>query len=162
MPHMGFEGSDMDGSEAQRLRRASKMSQSEFGAAIGVSRETIGRIERSPEQLDRRTELAMRYVAEGRLARVPELREIYEAVDQVLDQASVRGAPPYDYRDRLQAAEAHWGAKQGGSNTASLIRKAQGVLGMLNVTPPGDPLRDRAVEDLLQLKREWRAASPIE
>lgn len=149
----------MDGLQARQLRRASKMSQAEFAAAIGVSRETIGRIERNTEAVDRRTELAIRYVVDGRLARVPELREIYDAVAQILDQTSARGAPPYDYRDRLIAATAHWSTKQGHASVVSLLRRAQGVLGMLNVTPPADPLRESAFADLLQLKREWREAS---
>lgn len=66
---------DIDGSEASRLRRKTGMSQSKFGAWIGVFQETIGRIERSTEQLDRRTELAMPYIAEGQLAYIPELTE---------------------------------------------------------------------------------------
>ena len=152
----------MDGSEASRLRRESGMSQSQFGAAIGVSRETIGRIERSTEQLDRRTELAMRYIAEGRLARIPELSEIYDTVAPVLDQTAVRGSPPYDYRDKLQAAVSHWRAKQGCAGAEPLLAQAQGVLGMLNVTPPGDAMRDRIFEQLRQLKLDWRAVKLVD
>ena len=149
----------MDGSEARELRRASKMSQAEFGVAIGLSRETIGRIERNAESIDRRTELAMRYIAEGRAARIPELREIHGAVADILDQTSVRGAPPYDYKDRLIAATAHWSSRGGSANAESLLRRAQGVLGMLNVTPQGDPFHERALSDVLRLKQDWRDAS---
>lgn len=152
----------MDGSEASRLRRESGMSQSEFGAAIGVSRETIGRIERSPEQLDRRTELAMRYIAEGRLNRIPELPEIYDMVATVLDQTAVHGSPPYDYRDKLQSAAFYWQAKQGCADAGPLFARAQGVLGMLNVTPPGDAMRDPTFEQLRQLKLDWRAFAPVD
>lgn len=152
----------MDGSEAARLRKECRMSQAEFGAAIGVSRETIGRIERSDEHLDRRTELAMRYIAEGRLALVPELSEIYDTVANVLDQTAVRGSPPYDYRDKLQAAVSHWCAKQGSAKAEPLLARAQGVLGMLNVTPHGDGMRERAFEQLLQLRLDWQAVTPVE
>jgi len=70
----------MNGSEASRLRKKSGMPQAEFAAAIGVSRETIGRFERSDEAPDRRTELAMRYIAEGRGERNPKLWEIHDTV----------------------------------------------------------------------------------
>lgn len=151
----------MDGLEAKRLRQVSSMSQTEFGNALGLSRETIGRIERSREPLDRRTELAMRYIAEGRLARVPELREIHETVADVLDQTAVRGSPPYDYRDRLQAAVSNWRVKQGSDSAMPLFSRAQGVLGMLVVTPQGDRMRESIFEQLRQLKLDWRAVSPI-
>lgn len=151
----------MNGSEASRLRKECGMSQVEFGAAIGVSRETIGRIERSNEHLDRRTELAMRYIAEGRLALVPELSKIHHTVATVLDQTAVRGSPPYDYRDKLQAAISHWRAKQGSASAEPLIARAQGVLGLLNVTPPGDGMRDHTFEQLRQLKLDWQAVAPI-
>lgn len=152
----------MDGSEASRLRKECGMSQAEFGAAIGVSRETIGRIERSNEHLDRRTELAMRYIAEGRLALVPGLSEIHNTVANVLDQTAVRGSPPYDYRDKLQTAVSHWRAKQGSANAEPLLARAQGVLGMLNVTPPGDEMREHAFKQLLQLKLDWQAVALVE
>ncbi|RUZ72528.1 helix-turn-helix domain-containing protein [Mesorhizobium sp. M7A.F.Ca.US.006.01.1.1] len=152
----------MDGSEASRLRKECGMSQVEFGAAIGVSRETIGRIERSNEHLDRRTELAMRYIAEGRLAVIPELSEIHNTVATVLDQTAVRGCPAYDYRDKLQAAVSHWRAKQGSAGAEPLLARAQGVLGMLNVTPPGDGMRDRTFEQLQQLKLDWQAVTPVD
>ena len=151
----------MDGSEASQLRRESGMSQSEFGAAIGVSRETIGRIERSTGQLDRRTELAMRYIAEGRLARIPELCEIHGIVATMLDQTAIRGSPPYDYRDKLQSAVSHWRAKQGCACAEPLLARAQGLLSMLNITPPGDAMRDSTFEQLRQLKLDWRAVAPV-
>lgn len=109
----------MDGSEALKMRRVFGMSQLEFGKAIGVSRETIGRIERSSEHLDRRTELAMRYIAEERVACVTELREIHEAGAHVLDQAAVCGAPTIRLSHRLHTAVAHWGARGGGLNEES-------------------------------------------
>ena len=42
---------------------------------------------------------------------IPELREIHNAVAQILDQTSVSGMPPYDYRDRLISATAHWSCR---------------------------------------------------
>lgn len=131
------------------------MSQAEFGVALGLSRATIWRIERSAEQLDRRTELAMRFVAERRPARMPELREIYEAVAQVLDQTAVRGGPPFDYRDRLQAAVANLGTNRGSKKAQALLGKAQAVLGMLNIIPPDDPQKERALEQVRLLQSAW-------
>ena len=146
----------MDGLEARRLREASGMSQTDFGIALGLSRATIWRIERSPEQLDRKTELAMRYVAERRPARMPELREIHEAVAQVLDQAAARGRPPFDYSDRLQAAVAHWGVNRGAKKAQTLLGRAQAVLNMLNATLSDDPQRERALKQLRVLQSAWR------
>jgi len=136
------------------------MSQTEFGIAVGISRETVCRIERSVEHLDRRTELAIRYVAEGKAARVPGLSEIHEEVAHILDQTAVRGQPPYDYRERVQSAAAHWRARQGNADLERLFRQVEGVLGMLNVTPPSDRIRDHAIRDLLDMKQKWRAAAP--
>ena len=151
----------MDGVETRRLRKASGLSQADFGAAISVSRETIGRIERGGEALDRRTELAMRYVAEGRLERTPELVEIHEAVAHVLDQAAVRGIPPYDYADRLRAAAAHWRARQGSPDADTFLQRAQGTLGMLDVAPDKNRVRDKVFETLRELKLAWYEFQPM-
>lgn len=152
----------MDGLEVRRLRRASGMSQAEFGIAVGISRETVCRIERSAEHLDRRTELAIRYVAEGKAVRVPGLSEIHEEVAHILDQTAARGQPPYDYRERVQSAAAHWRARQGSTEVARLMRQVEGVLGMLNVTRESDRMRDHAIQALLDMKQRWRAAAAEE
>jgi transcriptional regulator with XRE-family HTH domain len=145
----------MNGLEARRLREASGLSQTEFGIALGLSRATIWRIERSSEQLDRKTELAMRYVAERRPARLPELWEIHEAVAQVLDLTAARGNPPFDYRDRLQAAVANLGVSRGTKKAQLLLGKAQAVLGLLNVTPADDPQRERTWQQVRMLQSAW-------
>lgn len=75
---------------------------------------------------------------------------------QVLDQSAVRGSPHHDYRDKLQAAVSHWREKDGSARADELLVRAQGVLGMLNVTPPADPMRDSIFEQLRQLKLDWR------
>jgi len=43
-----------------------------------------------------------------------------------------------------------------GPAAKSLIQKAQGVVGMVNASPAGDPFRDRAYEGLTAYKLELR------
>lgn len=58
--------------------------------------------------------------------------------------------------------EARRRAKQGSAKTEPLLARTQGVLGMLNVMPPGDGMREHAVKQLLQLKLDWQAVTPVD
>lgn len=53
----------MQPDELKTLRKAAGMTQGEMGEAIGMTRETIGLMERGAAPIERRTELAVRYVA---------------------------------------------------------------------------------------------------
>ncbi|AGH49025.1 MULTISPECIES: helix-turn-helix transcriptional regulator [Sphingomonas] len=53
----------MQGAELKALRKTAGMSQAEFAEAIGMSRETIGLMERDQEPIARRTALAARWIA---------------------------------------------------------------------------------------------------
>lgn len=52
----------MQADELKAIRKALGMSQDELGAELGISRKTIIRLE-AGEEIDRRTELAVRYLA---------------------------------------------------------------------------------------------------
>jgi DNA-binding XRE family transcriptional regulator len=54
----------MQPEELRTLRRQIGASQAELGDAIGLSRVTIGLMERGDAPIEKRTELAVRYVAE--------------------------------------------------------------------------------------------------
>ena len=62
----------MQGDEMKALRKAAGMSQAELGAAIGMSQKFIGMMERGDAAIEKRTELAVRYVVQddpGRFAK---------------------------------------------------------------------------------------------
>ena len=54
----------MQGSELKALRKQAGLSQAELASAIGMARETIGLMERDAAPIEKRTELAVRYVVE--------------------------------------------------------------------------------------------------
>jgi transcriptional regulator with XRE-family HTH domain len=156
-----FDGEpNMEAEEAKRLRKASGLSQAAFGAALGLSRGTISRLERGSEALDRRTELAMRYVAEGRLQRTPELSEIHEAVSQLLDQTARRGIPPYDYVERLGAASRQWQMQRDEPAVEALLQRIEDSLATLNMVIAEDASPKRPTKIVRELELAWRTASP--
>jgi DNA-binding XRE family transcriptional regulator len=144
---------------AKALRLTAGMSQAEFAAAIGMSRETVGRMERGREAVEHRTELAMRYVAERGPIRPRSLADIYSEVADTLEQVAVRGQVSLDRGRGLRACAADWNMAGGGAAGAALLLSAQGVVGMLNSTPDRSPLKDRAFADLRELKLAWHALS---
>lgn len=54
----------MQGDELKALRKATGLTQSAFADAIGLSRVSIGLMERGAAPIERRTALAARYLAE--------------------------------------------------------------------------------------------------
>ena len=52
----------MHADELKAMRKAAGLSQAELGEAIGMARETIGAMERGTAPIEKRTELAVRYV----------------------------------------------------------------------------------------------------
>lgn len=52
----------MQPDELKAMRKAADMTQGELGEAIGMSRESIGLMERGQAPIERRTELAVRFV----------------------------------------------------------------------------------------------------
>src|SRR5690242_11749589 len=93
---------------AKALRLQAGMSQAEFGSAIGVARETIGRMERGEESITRRTELAMRYIAEVGPRDPRPLAAIHQEIADVLDKVAVRGRASIDDMRQLKASMADW------------------------------------------------------
>lgn len=55
----------MSGSELKAIRKKVGLSQAEFGIAIGMTRETVGAMERDQAPIVPRTELAVRALVEG-------------------------------------------------------------------------------------------------
>ena len=54
----------MQPDEMKSMRKAAGMSQAELGEAIGLSRVTVGVMERGEAPIEKRTGLAVRYVVE--------------------------------------------------------------------------------------------------
>ena len=73
---------------------------------------------------------------------------VAELLDKV-SQRSENGPGVQAELDRLMSAAGRTDAK-------SVIQKAQGVVGMVNASPDGDPLRDHAYRKLTEYKLELR------
>jgi DNA-binding XRE family transcriptional regulator len=145
----------MTGQEMRALRLQTGYSQAELGAAIGMSRETIGRMERSKHQVEKRTELALKYIALRGLEHERPLEQIKAEVAQVLDDASIRASPSVMRTEKLKKALDDWSAAGGNDAGRQLIYRAQGVIGLINVTEPTDGGWSRVLGDLAQVKLEW-------
>lgn len=53
----------MQGADLKAIRKALAMSQADFGAALGLTSKFVGMMERGEALIERRTELAVRYLA---------------------------------------------------------------------------------------------------
>ncbi|KAL4403171.1 hypothetical protein CABS03_15473 [Colletotrichum abscissum] len=145
----------MTGPELKDLRQRAKLSQAKLAAAIGMSRESIGRIERSQEAVEKRTELAVRYIASYGAPLDGLLWEVHSDVAHVLDDAAVRASESIERTDKLKAALENWIAARGSDAGRQLIYRAQGVIGQINVSDAQDAAFARTMSDLTQVKLEW-------
>jgi len=149
----------MNASEARKLRKGTGLSQADFGHAIGVSRETIGRMERGSEPVDRRTELAMRYISENAPMNLSTLPVIHQSVAAILEEATVRGTVSNDGASQLGICSKQWVEAGGSAAGSALLTSAQGTIGMLRSSSDQDAIRVRIYSELRQLKLAWRAVS---
>lgn len=147
----------MTGHELKDLRLRTQLSQAQLAAAIGMSRETIGRIERSQDPVEKRTELAVRYIVEVGFPADRPLAQVHRHVADLLDEAAVRNSRSIERSDTLKTALQDWTAAGGSDAGRQLIYQAQGVIGQINVSDPHDPAFARIFSDLTQVKLEWTA-----
>lgn len=145
----------MTGEEMKALRQRTGLSQAALAAAMGMSRESIGRMERSGEPVERRTELALRYIALKGLPVQRTLGDVHDEVSLVLDDAAARATPSIERTEKLKQAFEDWTSAGGGDAGRQLIHRAQGVIGLINVTDPREDAWDQVMRDLAQVKREW-------
>ena len=147
----------MNGEDARTLRRRTGMSQAAFAEAIGLSRETVGRLERGSEPIDRRTEFAIRFVVESGPLATKSLREIHQSIADILDEAAIRGRVSVSSTALMRDSSSHWTAAGGSEVCLALIRRAQATVGSLNSLNDDDPIRATTFSELRQLKLAWRA-----
>ena len=147
----------MNGDHARALRRRTGMSQAAFAEAIGLSRETVGRLERGSEEIDRRTELAIRFVVENGPPATKSLREIHQNVADILDEAAIRGRVSVSSAANMRNATTEWITAGGSEVCLALIRKPLSTVGWLNAMDDGEPTRTTTFSELRQLKLAWRA-----
>jgi DNA-binding XRE family transcriptional regulator len=151
----------MNGFEVRELRRNAGMSQTEFAEAIGVSRETISRIERSTEEIDRRTELAMRYIADNKIVGIKSVGELHAEITVILEEATFRGKVSGDRVARLNVIGFEWRNAGGGVTGGALLQSVQGIIGMVNTLGPNDALRDATYAELRQVKLAWLSLTAV-
>ena len=135
------------------------MSQAVFAEAIGLSRETLGRLERRSQKIDRRTELAIRFVVENGPLVTKTLQEIHQEITDILDEVAVRGRISRSSESTLRSASGEWTAAGGSEVCLALIRGAQANVGWLNSMRESDPSRAHTFAELRQLKLAWRAVA---
>lgn len=150
----------LNGIEMKALRQRAGLSQAALAQAIGMSRESIGRMERSTDVLERRTELALRYITEKGLPGEPSLERVHQDVAELLDDASIRSNPSSERSMRLKQFMQEWVSAGGSEIGRQMLYRAQGVVGLINVTSPDDPLWPRTLADLIQLKNDWAGIRP--
>ena len=147
----------MNGEDARTLRRRAGMSQAAFAEAIGLSRETVGRLERGSQEIDRRTELAIRFVVDNGSLTTKSLREIHQNVADILDEAAVRGRVSPSSAAMIRNSANEWITARGTEVGLALIRRAQATVGWLNAMNEDDPSRAKTFCELRQLKLAWPA-----
>lgn len=84
-----------------------------------------------------------------------DLRRLAHEVAELLDKVCVRSEAGFTVQRDLGGLMATW--KGGGNSEAeALIQKAQGVVGMVNASGGGDPMRAHADRQLIDYKNELR------
>jgi hypothetical protein len=114
-------------------------------------------MERGRDGVERRTELAIRYVAEVGPPQARSCEQIHDEVRTVLDDAAVRASPSIERAQKLKQALAEWISAEGSDTGRQLLHRAQGVIGLINVIERSDPTWSATMRDLVELKREWAA-----
>ncbi|MFK3857214.1 helix-turn-helix domain-containing protein [Agrobacterium pusense] len=147
----------MTGEEMRSLRLRTGLSQAALAGALGMSRESISRMERGRDTIERRTELALRYIVEIGLPGEDSLERVHQEVADVLADASVQASPSLQRTEKLKHSLEAWMAAGGSEAGRLLIYRAQGVIGQINVTMPHDPMWHRTVSDLTRVRMEWAA-----
>jgi len=89
-------------------------------------------------------------------------RPPYHEIAELLDKVAVRSANSFAVSQQLKAMETDWKAAAGSEEGRALIQRAQGLVGMVNVSPADDPFHHRALSDLVEFKQEMRALARAE
>ena len=76
------------------------------------------------------------------------------------DDAAVRAAPSIERTEKLKQAFEDWTSAGGNDAGRQLIHRAQGVIGLINVTDPRDGAWAQVMSDLSRVKRDWSAVKP--
>jgi len=147
----------MTGEEMKALRMRAGLSQAELASAIGMSRESIGRMERSADTVEKRTELALRYIAQQGAPVASSFEQVINEANNVLDDASIHANPSMQRTEKLKHALEKWTAAGGSETGRKLIYRAQGVIGLINVTDSSNAAWHQIMSDLRAVKLEWQA-----
>jgi hypothetical protein len=84
------------------------------------------------------------------------MRTLQHDIAELLDEVAVRAEDAALVAEQLRAREAEWTAAGGSEDGVRLLRKAQGLVGMVNAAA-GDALAmNRALRNLLDFKLECR------
>ena len=83
----------MDGEDIRRLRLSLKLSQEEFGKQIGVSRVTVGLLERDKKPISLRIEKALALASPKPLAKLPSR---YEPIHRQFEMALIDAGIDYE------------------------------------------------------------------
>ena len=146
----------MSPGEFKSLRTDASMSQADLAQAIGMSRETVGQMERGTAPIERRTALAVRYVTQGPGRPKRTAADILHDVAETLDRAVVRGNANDDQMRRLERLEAEWKEARGAGIAGPLFLTTRGTLGMLRSATAGDPTQAPQQAELVRIKQQWR------
>lgn len=76
----------MDGAEIRARRKSLKMSQAEFGQALGLTGDFVGRLERGTAPIEPRTAAAIRAMKPASLPRLPRLTD---PVERIIEKALI-------------------------------------------------------------------------
>lgn len=70
---------------------------------------------------------------------------------------SVTGSNSRAVSQAIDALTAEWVSAGGAAEGASILQRGRGLVGMMNVTPPSDPLYPHASNQLVEFKQALRA-----
>ncbi len=141
----------MQGTELKAMRTSAGMSQAELGDAIGMSRETIGQMERGQAPIELRTALAVKQVTQDNFVGLRDVVTLHRHAAALFRDIHWKSRPSPDDRRELQAIRGDWSAAGGSLVGEGLLTTASHVVSQL--LEPG--LADRA--ELSLFIQAWAA-----
>jgi DNA-binding XRE family transcriptional regulator len=139
------------------LRREAGMSQVELADAIGISQEMVVQMERGNAVIEKRTELAIKWVTSQPRAATRTRALIAHEVADLLDGAAEPGACHDDRLQRLTRLEDEWEVSGGPSAACALFVLTQGALKASRATAPANAGQAPHQANILRLEKLWRA-----
>lgn len=149
----------MQPDELKAMRKQAGLSQGDLAAEVGLSQGFIGEMERGEKPIEKRTELAVRYLVEQRLGVRPSSDLVHEEIAGIFDDMIAEEKPDIMTRLALTKSKLQWIDAALPAIGLALLNEALEVSVILERPDDNDQL-DQARRRIDLIKAAWELARP--